>query len=571
MSYLVLARKYRPQTFDEVVGQEHITDLLKKTIQADRLTHAYLFCGPRGIGKTSCARILAKSLNCEKGPTLKPCGKCSACAEITKGTSFDVLEIDGASNRGIDEIRALRENVKFAPSYGRYKIYIVDEVHMLTPEAFNALLKTLEEPPEHVKFIFATTAPNKVPATIISRCQRFDFKRIAMKIIVDALAAVGKKEKFKIDQEALYAIGKAAQGSLRDALSILDQLSALSEKGIVSDDVFSMLGLVETQYLFELADALSEKNCSLCLQILEKIIDKGKDIKQLSRDITEHFRNLMVIKVGGKSMGKLVDYPVAIKEMILTQCEKFTLEEILTAIDIFIEAQETARVIESVRMPLEVAFAKLTYQGEPFGVSQVAPVNPSIQNTEQGAEKARGFSPVNVLRDNKGQVDISGSNHLPDDGEAVISKEEEDQPLGLEEDVAEDLDTLVAQELGQAREVEEFPLDLQKIKKVWDALTHGVSRERMSIATYLQSGVPHDLKERTLTIGFPLDCNFQKEALEDAHNVKLVERIFSEHLQTAIIIKYIMVESCDPQEETENVKDVLDTFAGKVVNRWHEE
>ncbi|MCK5082236.1 MAG: DNA polymerase III subunit gamma/tau, partial [Candidatus Omnitrophica bacterium] len=291
MSYIVLARKHRPQTFDEVVGQEHITDLLTKTIRSDRLTHAYLFCGPRGIGKTSCARILAKSLNCEKGPTLIPCGKCSACIEITKGTSFDVLEIDGASNRGIDEIRTLRENVKFAPSYGRYKIYIVDEVHMLTPEAFNALLKTLEEPPEHVKFIFATTAPNKIPATIISRCQRFDFKRISMNIIIDTLSKVSKKEKFKIDQEALYAIGKAAQGSLRDALSILDQLSALSEKGIVSSDVFSMLGLVETQFLFELTDALCEKNCSLCLQTLEKIIDKGKDIKQLSRDITEHFRH----------------------------------------------------------------------------------------------------------------------------------------------------------------------------------------------------------------------------------------------------------------------------------------
>ncbi|MCK5260442.1 MAG: DNA polymerase III subunit gamma/tau [Candidatus Omnitrophica bacterium] len=571
MSYIVLARKHRPQTFDEVVGQEHITDLLTKTIRSDRLTHAYLFCGPRGIGKTSCARILAKSLNCEKGPTLKPCGKCSACIEITKGTSFDVLEIDGASNRGIDEIRTLRENVKFAPSYGRYKIYIVDEVHMLTPEAFNALLKTLEEPPEHVKFIFATTAPNKIPATIISRCQRFDFKRISMKIIIDTLSKISKKEKFKIDQEALYAIGKAAQGSLRDALSILDQLSALSEKGIVSSDVFSMLGLVETQFLFELTDALCAKNCSLCLQTLEKIIDKGKDIKQLSRDITEHFRHLMIIKIGGKSLGKLVDYPVVIKEMLLTQCEKFTLKEILTAIDVFIAAQETARVIESIRMPLEVAFAKLTYQGETSNIEQAAPLKPSMQSAEQVAEKTRGFSPANVLRDKKGQVDISGSNQSFDEDGKVTPKAEEEQPLGLEEDVVEDLDTLVAQELGQVQEVEEVALDLHKIKKTWDALTHGVSRERMSIATYLQSGVPYDLMERTLTIGFPPDCRFQKEALEDAHNVKLVERIFSENLQTAIIIKYIMVEDCNPQEETESVKEVLDTFEGKVVNRWHEE
>ena len=178
MSYLVLARKYRPQNFEELVGQAHITDLLRKLIESGRISHSFLFCGPRGIGKTSCARILAKSLNCQNGPTLKPCGECSACLEIANGNSFDVIEIDGASNRGIDEIRTLRENVKFAPSYGRYKIYIVDEVHMLTSDAFNALLKTLEEPPEHVKFIFATTEVHKVPATILSRCQRFDFKRI---------------------------------------------------------------------------------------------------------------------------------------------------------------------------------------------------------------------------------------------------------------------------------------------------------------------------------------------------------------------------------------------------------
>src|SRR3989338_7275590 len=189
MSYLVLARKYRPQKFSEVIGQEHISDLLGKSITAKRIAQAYLFCGPRGIGKTSCARILAKSLNCQKGLTVTPCGKCSACQEIAQSRSFDVIEIDGASNRGIEEIRTLRENVKFAPSYGRYKIYIVDEVHMLTPEAFNALLKTLEEPPEHVKFIFATTDPNKVPLTIISRCQRFDFKRIPVKTIVELLTS----------------------------------------------------------------------------------------------------------------------------------------------------------------------------------------------------------------------------------------------------------------------------------------------------------------------------------------------------------------------------------------------
>lgn len=574
MSYLVLARKHRPQTFDEVVGQEHITDLLKKAIGADRLAHAYLFCGPRGIGKTSCARILAKSLNCEKGPTLKPCGKCSACQEITKGTSFDVLEIDGASNRGIDEIRTLRENVKFAPSYGRYKIYIVDEVHMLTNEAFNALLKTLEEPPQHVKFIFATTAPNKVPATIISRCQRFDFKRISIKTIVELLKDVSKKEKFKIDQDALYAIGKSAQGSLRDALSILDQLSVLSEGGIDSDDVCSMLGLVETQLLFELADALSEKNCSLSLQILEKIIDKGKDIKQLSKDITEHFRHLMIIKVGGKALGRLVDYPVDIKEMLLTQCQRFSLKEILKAIDMMVESQETARITESIRMPLEVAFAKFTYQEKANDVEDVLEVLPSTrsstQNSEQLVKKTRILSPATVLRDKKGQVDISGSGQSSEGEDKSIADNEDESP-DLPEEIANDMDKLVVQELGHVEETEMGPLDLEKIKRVWDILTHGVSQEKMSVATYLQEGVPYKLEDKTLTIAFPSKCRFQKEALEDSHNVKLVERIFSDKLKAPVIINYTIVEDYEPQDEAENVKGVLDAFQGKVVSRWHEE
>jgi len=563
MSYLVLARKHRPQTFDEVVGQEHITDLLKKAIKADRLSHAYLFCGPRGIGKTSCARILAKSLNCEKGPTLKPCGKCSACTEIAKGISFDVLEIDGASNRGIDEIRTLRENVKFAPSYGRYKIYIVDEVHMLTTEAFNALLKTLEEPPEHVKFIFATTAPNKVPATIISRCQRFDFKRISIKTIIKLLEEVSKKEKFKIDQDALYAIGKSAQGSLRDALSTLDQLSALSDDGIGSDDVFSMLGLVETQLLFELVDALSQKNCSQSLKILETIIDKGKDIKQLSKDITEHFRHLMIIKVGGKSLGRLIDYPVAIKEMLLTQCQQFTLGEILTAIDTFIESQETARITETVRMPLEVAFAKLTYQEEAERVINNASTSKVIPPSNRIEDKAQSLMPVAVLKDKKGQVDLSGSEKHPNDIE-------EESPE-LEEDIAGDMDKLVTQELGHVDETKPDPLDLAKIKKVWDVLTHEISREKMSLATYLQEGAPYGVKDMTLTIAFPDRCRFQKETLEDSQNIEIVERIFSSTLKTTVIICYTIAEEFAPQEEAENVKEALDAFEGKVVSRWHED
>ncbi|MBL8012232.1 MAG: DNA polymerase III subunit gamma/tau, partial [Candidatus Omnitrophica bacterium] len=361
MSYLVLARKYRPQKFDELVGQEHITELFSNAIASQRIAHAFLFCGPRGIGKTSCARILAKSLNCEKGPTITPCGVCAACREITSGNSFDVIEIDGASNRGIDEIRTLRENVKFAPSYGRYKIYIVDEVHMLTTEAFNALLKTLEEPPEHAKFIFATTEANKVPVTIISRCQRFDFKRISIAVMMEALKAICQKESLNADEESLYAIAKASSGSMRDALSILDQLGALNRNQVKSSDVFNMLGLVEAEMLFKLVDGLCDKNCQAALETFNEIVEHGKDIRQLGKDLTEHYRHLMVIKIGGRTLGKLIDYPVVQKEALLNQSQKLSLPEILQGLELLIEAQETARITETQRMPLELAFAKMTH------------------------------------------------------------------------------------------------------------------------------------------------------------------------------------------------------------------
>lgn len=543
MSYLVLARKYRPQSFEEVIGQDHITGLIGKAIESNRIPHAYLFCGPRGIGKTSCARILAKSLNCAQGPTLKPCGECPACREIAAGTSFDVLEIDGASNRGIDEIRTLRENVKFAPSYGRYKIYIVDEVHMLTTEAFNALLKTLEEPPAHVKFILATTAPHKVPATIISRCQRFDFKRISVKTTVEAMEGIIKKEKLKADPDALYAIAKASDGSLRDALSILDQLSSLSEEGIKVDDVSAMLGVVETQFLFDVTDALSRKDCTAALELLERILDDGKDIKQLVKDLIEHFRNLMIVKVGGKTLGKMIDHPIAIKEMYLIQCRQFALQEILRAIDTLIEAQETARVTEFACMPLEVAFAKLTYLAEPVG-SVVAESSPPCRG---------GFAPEipsefqGALKNEKGQIDLT-----PEDP--------------ADREISEALDNARV-----SAPAVEGALDLEQIKRCWDTLTHAVSREKMSVATYLQEGTPIGYKAGKVDVGFPKKCVFQKEALEDANNRRIVEKIFAEKLGVAVAVHYAILDDCGTNDEEEIVKNALQTFKGKVVSRWHNE
>jgi len=578
MSYLVLARKHRPVNFDEVIGQEHITEILKKAIKADRVGHSFLFCGPRGIGKTSCARIVAKALNCAKGPTAKPCSQCPACSEITSGNSFDVLEIDGASNRGIDEIRALRENVKFAPGYGRYKIYIVDEVHMLTTEAFNALLKTLEEPPEHVVFIFATTDVNKVPTTIISRCQRFDFKRISVKTIIKVLEDICAKEKFKIENEAVLAIAKAAQGSLRDALSILDQLSAFTDRSIKSEDVFSMLGLVETQLMFDLSDALGQKNCSQALKIFGDIIERGKDIKQLNKDLIEHFRNLMIIKVGGKSLGKLVDYPVAIKEMYLKQTASFTLKEILNAIDAFIQAYEVSRVTESLRMPIEVAFAKLTYQGEKSQPGEE--LSSEAPHKVEAKSEAKRFSPAEVLKNERGEINYFSEKENPPKGRDLAKRSlaegqincspKDDEPIKEEVEPKE----IVVEEKVQGR-AEEVSLDVEKVKGAWDALTHAVSRKKISVATYLQEGLPCAVRmnsgKLTLVVGFPPEATFHKESIDTAGNKRLVEQIFSEKLKTRITIEYKIIKEGVNSEEEPVVKAALETFQGKVVSEWHNE
>ena len=296
MSYLPLARKYRPQTFEELIGQPHVTTTLTRALGAKRIGQAYLFAGQRGVGKTSAARILAKCLNCTHGPAARPCQHWPSCLAILQGNSLDVLEIDGASNRGIDEVRSLRETVKFAPTQGAYRIYIIDEVHMLTPEAFNALLKTLEEPPSHVKFIFATTTPQKLPPTILSRCQRFDFRRLDGKTIVSALKQVSKAEGIAIEEAALYAIARASEGSLRDAEVMLEQLVSFCAGRIGEQDVSRLLGAVEQEALFAWAQAVLDRDAKTALLFVTQQLEQGKEVVQLLVGLVTHFRNLLILR-----------------------------------------------------------------------------------------------------------------------------------------------------------------------------------------------------------------------------------------------------------------------------------
>ena len=306
MSYLVLARKWRPQRFEDIVGQSHITRVLRNAITAGRIAHAYLFTGVRGVGKTTAARILAKALNCESGPTADPCNQCSHCTEITGGSPLDVYEIDGASNRGIDEVRQIIENVRYQPAKGRFKIYIIDEVHQVTKDAFNALLKTLEEPPPFVKFILATTEPHRLPETILSRCQRFDFRRIAVREIVQRLSEIAAREGLRITEGALLLLAREAEGSMRDAQSLLEQIlsyavpSAGDEKTQVQiDEVLlqDILGIAERRVLYDLSGAVIQGDAKRCVELVGDVMARGQDIARLSRELVEHFRNLLVVRL----------------------------------------------------------------------------------------------------------------------------------------------------------------------------------------------------------------------------------------------------------------------------------
>jgi DNA polymerase-3 subunit gamma/tau len=380
VTYQVFARKYRPQTFDDLVGQGHVSQTLKNAVAQNRLAHAYLFVGPRGVGKTSTARILAKALNCVKGPTVTPCGVCDNCKEITAGNSLDVIEIDGASNNSVEDVRELRDNVRYAPAKGRYKIYLIDEVHMLSSAAFNALLKTLEEPPPHVKFIFATTEPQKVLPTILSRCQRFDLHRIPANLIADHLQFIAKKEKFSLEPAAAHAIARGAEGGLRDAESMLDQLVAFCGDPISESDVLKVFGFTGQETVANFTDKILRAATADAVQLLHEQSEAGKDMMRLMADLISYLRDLLVYKVKPDALNEDVD--LALQKSLAAQAELIETDRLLELIDQFAEAEGRMKWAPNKKLHFEVAVIKAIQT-----LSQVT-LNEVIEN-------------LNALRDGK--------------------------------------------------------------------------------------------------------------------------------------------------------------------------
>ncbi len=357
MNFVVTARKWRPARFEDVIGQEHITTTLKNAIKNKRIAHAFIFAGPRGVGKTTTARILAKSLNCLSPVDAEPCNECEMCRSFDSSQSLDIIEIDGASNRRIDEIRTLRESVKYAPTKGKYKVYIIDEVHMLTTESFNALLKTLEEPPEHTIFIFATTDVHKVPLTIISRCQRFDFRRIEMHAIKNLLKKIAEEEKIDIDDQSLTIIAKKADGALRDAESLFDQIASYSEGKVESSTLSTMLNLIDDEVYFQISDSILNKNFAAAFEVTKQVFDKGWNFIDFTNGLIEHFRNILTVVVTGKT--ELIESAEIYLERYFAYRGKYSESDLLRILSFLNKTFQELRYAVNQRLKIEVSLSHL--------------------------------------------------------------------------------------------------------------------------------------------------------------------------------------------------------------------
>ncbi|MBT8378500.1 MAG: DNA polymerase III subunit gamma/tau [Ignavibacteria bacterium] len=369
MNFVVTARKWRPQRFDEVVGQEHITATIKNAIKENRIPHAYLFTGPRGVGKTTTARILAKALNCENQKDAEPCNKCSNCVAIQNSQLMDIIEIDGASNRGIDEVRTLRDSVKYAPTKSKYKVYIIDEVHMLTRESFNAFLKTLEEPPEYTIFIFATTDAHKVPLTIISRCQRFDFRRIQLDKIKETLKMIAKEEKIEIDDKTLTTIAKKADGALRDAESYFDQVVSFCQGKIDSAVVAQMLNLINEEVFFKISDAVLDKNFKAVFEVTNTIYENGWDFTDFLDGLIEHFRNILSVLITNSSNG--IESAENYKKKYLEYTDKFSESDVLRLLSFLNKSHQEIRFSQNQKIKIEIILSHLIALEKTNTISEV--------------------------------------------------------------------------------------------------------------------------------------------------------------------------------------------------------
>jgi len=519
--YQSIYRKWRPRFFEDIVGQKHITRTLMNAIKLNRIAHAYIFSGPRGVGKTSTARILAKALNCQEGPTDHPCNQCNQCIRINNGQSMDVVEIDGASNRGIDEIRELRSKIGFAPAEGKYKVYIIDEVHMLTNEAFNALLKTLEEPPSQVLFIFATTAPHKVPNTILSRCQCFNFRRISIGEIVAKLKKIMEEDQLNIDLLSLRLIAESATGSMRDAESILDQVISFSENKVTYEEVKELLGIIPQNFFLQLTGAIANQDTKEGLALIDKLVREGVDLHQFVQDMIVYIHKLSLIKILGNNSH---DSSVPEEE------NSDQLLEFAAAIDtkIMLDTIEELNKIED----------KIKYHHYPWILLELLVVK-MTQDKKENQKKESVNKPIGNKKETAGKKSEESFHKENKKKEAQSSNKKTNKSNNHDQ--------------GKCQ-----------LNEIWPKVLSRVKSERISLHAFLTANSEVYIEGNQLMIGFQRDCLFHKESLEKRENREKIELILREEANFKIKLNCFITEN---NNNTGFTHFDLEENKGKIENK----
>lgn len=503
MSYQVFARKYRPQVFEDVVAQEHVTRTVQNAVKNDRVGSGYLFCGPRGTGKTTTARILAKALNCVNGPTPTPCGTCAPCIEIAAGTSLDVLEIDAASNTGVDDIRTLRENVRYLPTGGKKRIYIIDEVHRLSGAAFDALLKTLEEPPPHVIFIFATTEPLKVPETILSRTQRFDFKRVSVTDLVEHLRKVVVAENLDVDETALQLLARKADGSVRDSLSLLDQVAAFAGNTITQQEVIEALGLVDRQTLFDFCNAIAVRDSRQVLQLTSRIIEAGVDVADFVHELLEHFRILMVLAVD-KDSSDLLRLASEELKAYTKQSENFSVGDLVRLMKIAADLNYDLKSGLDERLVLEMTGIKMAEMETTVRFQEI------LERLDQSPQETAGAG-----------ADLFGQGKKKSDDAALARPEPTDSTL-----------------TETSPPVFSRGINLAQLKAGWEAFLGFLRQKSQMLASQLAMAEPRKVTDNEVLLVFGASGAASKQVVERPESFNLITTALREYFKAAVRVRF---------------------------------
>ncbi|QZY57574.1 DNA polymerase III subunit gamma/tau [Crassaminicella profunda] len=535
MSYVALYRKWRPKVFEDVVGQGHITQTLKNQIKNQNIAHAYLFCGTRGTGKTSTAKIFARAVNCLNPKNFDPCNECEICTGIQHESIMDVVEIDAASNNGVDDIRELRENVKYPPTKGQYKVYIIDEVHMLSTGAFNALLKTLEEPPHYVIFILATTEPHKIPATILSRCQRFDFKRVKEPDIVKRMNYICSEMNIEVEEGVFRLIARNSDGAMRDALSILDQCISFGLGKITYDDVINILGTVSDDFIFRLVDYIQSQDAKDSMELIQELVSSGKDIQQFIKDLIEHYRNLMMTKVS-KDLEGIINLSKENIERLVEQGKKLETNSIIRAIRELSQTAVDAKYATQPRILLEVAVIKLT---QPMLDNSIEALIERIEALEEIIQS--------------GEIKV----------EKVIHEESSEEKDIENKEVAE-----------ESTKVEPLkPINFDALKKGWDKILKVIKKRKISIYAVLMEGQLVKVENNALVVAFKNGFGFHKEASGKSPYKEFIESIIKEILGQKVQLKCVMEDEIEdlPKgdegslEQDQEIEKIIEMFGEDLV------